>query len=191
MEHDFKRNLGRARTALIIFLIIFSSGRLTVWMRRPVYPPQLIMEGKAWPPANETRIVNAVDSPVGGVHLFGGGTTIAEALDSMKVRTDPHRAGVVLPRASILEITSQGWTVRAMTQSERWIWQIPMDLNFASSDDLQRIPGIGPVLARRIARYVSERVWVPAVDSLLQVNGVGPSKLESMKKYLEVEGYSE
>ena len=66
-----------------------------------------------------------------------------------------------------------------------------MDLNTSSSDDLQRISGIGPVLADRIARYISEKVWIRNVDSLIRVKGVGPVKLETLKKYLEVEGGSD
>jgi DNA polymerase/3'-5' exonuclease PolX len=104
------------------------------------------------------------------------------------VKVDQHRSRTVLPRASVLEKTPGGWTVRPMTQTERWIWRIPMDLNSSSQDDFRRIPGIGPVLAKRIAQYVTERVWISNVDSLLQVKGVGPSKLESLTKYLEVEG---
>ncbi len=192
MNRDIRRDYRRARTFLILFLILFGLGRFTVWMRRPVYPPGThFQERGGWPPQEDIRVLNAVDSPLGTVHLFKGGTSIGVALDSLNVKVDPHRARTVLPRAGILKMTAEGWTVRPMTQTERWIWRIPMDLNSSSSDDLQRIPGIGPVLAERIDRHVSERVWIQDVGSLRRVKGVGPAKLESLKKYLEVEGGSD
>jgi len=189
MNNPERRDNRRARTVLILFLVIFCFGRFTVWMRRPVYPEAAFLASD-WSPPNGMRVVNAVDSPLGGIHFFDGGTSIGKALESLEVKVDQHRSLTVLPRASVLEKTPGGWTVRTMTQTERWIWRIPMNLNSSSKDDFRRIPGIGPVLARKIARYVSERVWIPNVDSLLRVKGVGTSKLESLKKYLEVEGVS-
>jgi len=142
-------------------------------------------------PAIDISVVNGVDSPVDDIHLFKAGATVSQALKSLNIKVDPLRSETVLPRASVLEMGKEGWTVRPMTQAERWIWRIPMDLNSSRSDDLERIPGIGPVLAKRIAWYVSDRVWIDDFNSLLEVKGVGPSKLEAMKKYLEVEGGSD
>jgi hypothetical protein len=192
MNKAKSNDFSRARTFLILFLIIFGFGRFSVWMRRPVYPPQMeTLDRITCPPAIDIRVVNAVDSPVGDIHLFKAGTTVSQALNSLNIKVDPHRSNTVLPRACVLERASEGWTVRPMSQTERWIWQIPMDLNTSSSDDLQRISGIGPVLADRIARYISEKVWIRNVDSLIRVKGVGPVKLETLKKYLEVEGGSD
>jgi len=190
MDRKDKNEIQRARTILVLYLVIFCFGRLNVWMNRPIYPqPAQAREQYRWPPPEEVRILNAVDSPVGGIHFFKGGARIGEAIESLEVRVDPHRSRRVLPRASVMEKKKDGWTVRPMSQTERWIWRIPMELNLSSSDDLQRIPGIGPVLAERIAHFVSERVWVSEFDSLLQVKGVGHSKLKALREYLEVEGY--
>ncbi len=189
MNNPERRDILRARTVLILFLIIFCFGRFTVWMRRPVYPAAALLAAD-WSQSNGMKVVNAVDSPLGGIHFFDGGSSIGKALESLEVKVDQHRSRTVLPRASVLVETPRGWTVRPMTQTERWIWRIPMDLNSSSQEDFRRIPGIGPVLAKRIAQYITERVWIPNVDSLLQVKGVGASKLLSLKKYLEVEGGS-
>ena len=48
-----------------------------------------------------------------------------------------------------------------------------VDINRATADELQAIPGIGPVIAERIVAYRSENGPFRAVDELMQVAGVG------------------
>ena len=52
----------------------------------------------------------------------------------------------------------------------------PVDLNRADTLELQGLPGVGPVLARRI---VEARAQAPfrSVDDLLRVRGIGPATL--------------
>lgn len=56
----------------------------------------------------------------------------------------------------------------------------PIDVNAASEEELQRLPGVGPVTARKIvaARGV-ERFKVP--DDLRQVKGIGPKTMEKLR----------
>ncbi len=61
----------------------------------------------------------------------------------------------------------------------------PLDLNLASAEELQRLPGIGPALSRRI---VEERARRPfgSVDDLRRVAGIGAKKLEALRPYVRV-----
>jgi competence protein ComEA len=61
-----------------------------------------------------------------------------------------------------------------------------LDLNSASREELQKIPGIGPVLAERLVRYREEHGPFGSPDDLLQVPGIGPSKLREIKAFLGV-----
>ena len=62
----------------------------------------------------------------------------------------------------------------------------PLDLNRATLADLIRLPGVGPVLARRIleTREIAGRFG--AVDDLVGVRGVGPAKLERLRPFVGV-----
>jgi competence protein ComEA len=62
----------------------------------------------------------------------------------------------------------------------------PLDLNAASADDLDGLPGIGPVLADRIVAWRDEHGRFSSVDELLEVPGIGPSILADIGPLVRV-----
>ncbi|MEN8256541.1 MAG: helix-hairpin-helix domain-containing protein [Thermodesulfobacteriota bacterium] len=56
-------------------------------------------------------------------------------------------------------------------------------INRAGREQLVVVPGIGPQLSRRIIAYRSSHGPFSTLDELLKVNGIGPQKLERLKKY--------
>ena len=57
----------------------------------------------------------------------------------------------------------------------------PVDLRSADEETLTLLPGIGPVLARRITEWRDAREEPWQVDDLLEVSGIGPARLELLK----------
>lgn len=57
----------------------------------------------------------------------------------------------------------------------------PVQLNLADVDDLMRLPGIGPVIARQIVDYRTRHGPFAVVEDLLDVPGVGEGKLASLR----------
>ena len=60
----------------------------------------------------------------------------------------------------------------------------PLDLDSASAADLDRLPGIGPVLAARIVEHRRVHGRFHHVDELLLVPGIGPRLLERLRPWL-------
>jgi len=51
---------------------------------------------------------------------------------------------------------------------------------------LEVLPGIGEVLAQRIADYRSKNGPFKRIEDLLKVSGIGPATLEKIKDYITV-----
>ncbi|RJQ51767.1 MAG: ComEA family DNA-binding protein [Actinobacteria bacterium] len=56
-----------------------------------------------------------------------------------------------------------------------------LDLNSATVEQLDGLPGIGPVLAKRIYDYRQERGRFGRVEDLQQVEGIGPKKFGQLR----------
>lgn len=62
----------------------------------------------------------------------------------------------------------------------------PVDLNRATVTDFDQLPGVGPVLAKRIADYRKSIGRFHAVEDLRAVKGIGKKKLERLKPFVTV-----
>jgi competence ComEA-like helix-hairpin-helix protein len=62
----------------------------------------------------------------------------------------------------------------------------PVNLNTATSEELQLVPGIGPVTADKILQMRKSYGAFKSVDDLTAIRGIGPKRLEKMRKYLTV-----
>ncbi|MFC1628751.1 ComEA family DNA-binding protein [Gemmatimonadota bacterium] len=63
----------------------------------------------------------------------------------------------------------------------------PIDLRAADVETLTRLPGIGPVLARRIVEWRTLRTGSWQVDDLLEVTGIGPAKLDLLRPFAMID----
>ncbi|HES58065.1 MAG TPA: helix-hairpin-helix domain-containing protein, partial [Firmicutes bacterium] len=57
----------------------------------------------------------------------------------------------------------------------------PLDINAASAEELEQLPGIGPVLAGRIAEYREAHGPFRSLDELRKVSGIGEKKLAALE----------
>jgi len=62
----------------------------------------------------------------------------------------------------------------------------PVNINAATSEELQLVPGIGPSTAEKILQMRKSYGPFKSVDDLLAIRGLGPKRLDKMRKYLTV-----
>ena len=61
-----------------------------------------------------------------------------------------------------------------------------VDLNTATADQLDTLPGVGPTTAAAIVAYRSEHGPFTSVDQLADVRGIGPAKLAEIRPHVRV-----
>jgi len=62
----------------------------------------------------------------------------------------------------------------------------PLDLNTATAEQLEELPGIGPATARAILTWRTRNGRFRTVADLLEVPGIGPAKLEAVRPLVRV-----
>jgi len=135
--------------------------------------------------APDSRVADAIEQ--------AGGATQNADLDALNL-AEPLQDGqkIHVPRkgeasAPTLASVAPSRTPRSAPQAAATATtQFPINLNTATAEQLEAIPGIGPVLAQRIIEYRQTRGRFQSVDELLEVRGIGPKRLESMRPYVVV-----
>jgi competence protein ComEA len=57
----------------------------------------------------------------------------------------------------------------------------PVDLNSATVEQLDALPGIGPVTAQKIVDYRTEHGPFTSIDDLDAIPGIGPARIENLR----------
>lgn len=85
-----------------------------------------------------------------------------------------------------VSINSRGYAnveQKDIPASQRILLKIPLEINSMSATDLESLPGIGPVLSRKIIEYRHKNGGKMKFSDLIMVEGIGE------KKYLQLEEY--
>ena len=62
-----------------------------------------------------------------------------------------------------------------------------VNINTAPASELDRLPGVGAVIAGRIIEYRQKHGAFKSVEELAKVRGISPQKAEKMRKFVVVD----
>ena len=57
----------------------------------------------------------------------------------------------------------------------------PLNINRATADELDALPGVSPAVAQRIVEYRTSRGYFSNIEQLDSVKGIGPALLEKLR----------
>jgi competence protein ComEA len=148
---------------------------------RPIPPLRAAVRATA--PARTELVVDvagAVSRP--GLYRLVSGTRIADAVAAAggaTAKADVTLVNLAAPLADGEQVLvpARGSTAAGGAPSAT----APLDLNTATPDQLDALPGIGPTTAAKIVDYRQSHGPFRSVGDLEAVPGIGPSKLAQLK----------
>jgi competence protein ComEA len=171
---------------LVALLVLVVAGKLLLRPQRPAVPPPVRVAARAAASSSTTLFVNvvgAVRRP--GLYRLKDGSRVADAVT---------RAGGPTPRAQIellnlaariadgeqIVVPRRG-VVGAVAAPGGGVAAGPVHLNSATLEQLDGLPGVGPVTAQKILDYRQQHGAFGSVDELDAIPGIGPARLGTLR----------
>ena len=190
-SHASPRRIWELGTPAVRALAVFAVAvailaGVLAWRARPqvepVGPPTTLSASAT---ASSGYLVVAVSGKVRrpGLVRLPAGSRVADAIDA---------AGGVLPGTDLSQIN----LAKKVSDGELIAIGLPalsgpsaggpVNLNTATLDQLQTLPGVGPVLAQRIIDYREQHGGFATVADLQKVSGVGDARYNDLKNRVTV-----
>ncbi|MBN2030463.1 helix-hairpin-helix domain-containing protein [bacterium] len=61
-----------------------------------------------------------------------------------------------------------------------------VSINKATQEQLEYLPGIGPVMASRIIAYRDQHHGFSTIDELVEIKGIGEKTVEKLRPYIQI-----
>jgi competence protein ComEA len=151
------------------------------------------LEAEAAPPRKLlVHVVGAVREP--GLYTLEEGSRIADALreaGGVKPKAALELVNLAAPIADgqqvVVPVRSGPAAAPAGTAAAPGApAQGPVHLNTATLEELDALPGVGPVTAQKILDYRAAQGAFSSIDELDAVPGIGPARLEQLKPLVQL-----
>ncbi|HEY7018310.1 MAG TPA: helix-hairpin-helix domain-containing protein [Gaiellaceae bacterium] len=187
-----RRLLIAAAGSLVLILLLgrFVLGAGTTTPAAPLPPPPVAKTSVAGSPSSRVvvDVVGAVRRP--GLYRLEQGSRIADALTRAGGTTSKADLGqvnlaapladgeqVVVPKRGAAAAPAAGTGGSSAAPGAP---AAPVQLSTATLEQLDTLPGVGPVTAQKILDYRQKHGAFTSVDELDAVPGIGPKRLEQL-----------
>ena len=136
------------------------------------------------------HVAGAVGVP--GVYRLDAGSRVTDAVAAAGGLADDANAdainlAAVLSDGQRVYVPAVGETVPISVDSPGAAQPSgPVDVNRATIDELETLPGVGPATAAAIVAYRDSHGPFASVDALAEVSGIGPAKLAAIRDLVTV-----
>jgi len=183
------RALAYVAVLLVALLLV---GRLALRKEQPA-PAHVAPAALRAEPAPVRRllvhVVGAVRTP--GLYRLDDGSRVDDAIRAAggpKTKADLDAINLAAPVADgqqlIVPVRGSGTASPGAASSGTAAG--PVHLNTATLEELDTLPGVGPVTAQKILDYRDEHGAFSSVDELDAVPGIGPTRLAELKKLVDL-----
>jgi competence protein ComEA len=187
-----RRLLLAAAVALVLLLLaarfVLPAGTTTP--AAPLPPPQAAGTSATGPSAHVVvDVVGAVRRP--GLYRLGQGSRIADAVaraGGATAKADLAQVNLAAPVADGEQVVVPKRGLAAATPAAGGgsagagaTPTAPVQLSTATLEQLDSLPGIGPVTAQKILDYRTKHGAFSSVDELDAVPGIGPARLDQLR----------
>jgi len=179
-----------AAGALLLAVVLFLAGRHVVHAgaptrAAPVAAAAPIRAGKG--PLLVVHVVGAVRKP--GLYELHHGARVADAVaraGGATRRADLSLVNLAAPLADGTQVVVQakspaGAGAGSGSTSSASAPSGPVHLNSATLEQLDTLPGVGPVTAQKILDYRQEHGAFSSLEELDAIPGIGPARIESLR----------
>lgn len=175
-----------ASLALVLLLGRFALGAGTSTPAAPLPSPPAGDVGGPGPPTSRVvvDVVGAVRRP--GLYRLPQHARIADAVTRAGGTTheaDLAQLNLAAPLADGEQIVvpARGRVAAADAATTSGSAPVPVQLSTATLEQLDSLPGVGPVTAQKILDYRQEHGAFQSVDELDAVPGIGPKRLDQLR----------
>jgi competence protein ComEA len=190
--------LSRGELVGLVALMVVTLGGAGLWYVRSLPRPVEVAAmpsggGPAASPSPEVPILVDVAGWVRdpGVYEFAEGARVVDAIDA----AGGARPGAVLQALNLAALLVDGSQILVPREGQEAVAPPVaggavagglINVNTASTTELEELPGVGEVIAQAIVDYRTENGPFTSVDQLLDVSGIGDATLESIRELVTV-----
>lgn len=190
----------RFQIAGFLVLIIITGVVILLWQKKKeIHPESKKSEGEI-----RVDIEGAVKNP--GVYslregtiledLFGAAGGLSENVDQERLAKEFNRVEILndgqkiyIPFKGEVAGNATGVTSSSSSTSINSATSIPtgkININIASVEELDSLPGIGPAYASRIIDYRSSHNGFKSIEEIMEIKGIGEKTFEKLKDQITI-----